>query len=280
MSKEFPSISVVMPLYYKEKPEYLDVSLGSLYRQTYQANEIVLIKEGILNEEHYKVLKKWEALFPSEVLKIIDAKDQKGLSACLNFGINASHSDYIARFDSDDECLPERFEKQVNFIKRNPDVAILGGQIEEYDQDLNKPLGLRRVPTEYSAIKRVIKFRCPFNHQTVIYKRDVVLKLGGYPLFGNSEDYALWGLFIANHYKVANMEEILVKARTGEDLFNRRSGYLFLSNELKAIKFLYKIRILNFPNYVLVATYRSIIRLLPVKLVAFIYGLIRNHTRY
>lgn len=278
MNNEFPTLSVVMPLYYKEKPEYLDVSLGSLYMQTCQANEIILVKEGVLNEGHYKVLEKWVGVFSPKVLKIVDAKDQKGLPACLNLGINASTCTYIARFDSDDECLPDRFEKQLTYIRNNPEIVLLGGQIEEYDQHLERPIGIRRVPTEYATIKRILKFRCPFNHQTVIYKRDVVKDLGGYPLFGNSEDYALWGLFLANDYKAANMDCVLVKARTGEGLFNRRSGYKFLKKELKAMQFLHKIHVLNFSTYILVITYRTFFRIVPAKWLAFMYKLVRKYS--
>jgi glycosyltransferase involved in cell wall biosynthesis len=267
-----------MPLYYKEKPEYLDISLGSLYTQTCRANEIILIQEGILNEEHYKVLNKWMNLFSPNILKVIDSEDQKGLPACLNIGIKASSSTYIARFDSDDECLPERFEKQLKYIIDNPTVVLLGGQIAEYDQNLEKLLCIRKVPTDCTAIKKILKFRCPFNHQTVIYKRDIVMNLGGYPLLGNSEDYALWGLFLTNNYITANLDCVLVKARTGEGLLNRRSGYKFLKKELIAMRFLYKIHALNFPAYLLVITYRTIFRLLPVKWLSFLYKIVRKYS--
>lgn len=270
------TLSVVMPLYYKEKPEYLDISLQSLYNQTVPAEEIILVKEGKLSNEHNKILNKWSALFEKGVLKIIDAGDEKGLPRCLNMGINASKYTYIARFDSDDKCLPDRFEKQLNYFKNNPDVVLLGGQIEEYDQNMESSLGIRKVPLDLTSIKRFIKLRSPFNHQTVIYKRDIVLKLGGYPLFENSEDYALWGLFVANRYRVANLDETLVHARTGKGLIIRRSGLTFLKRELRAIRFLYEIKLLNFPYYVLSTSMRIVIRLIPLKWLQYMYGLMRR----
>lgn len=270
------TLSVLVSLFFKEKPEYINDALKSLYDQTYQADEIMLIVEGQLTDEHDKVLDYWNGKFRPGVLRIIHAGQVKGFPACLNLGLESTKCAYIARFDSDDECVPYRFEKQMAFLKNNPDVVLLGGQIEEFDDHMEVSMGVRRVPTTQTEIISYSKQRNPFNHQTVIYKRDIAIALGGYPLMAANEDYAFWSLFMVNKYKVANLPDILVKARTGEGLINRRSGRKYLKGELATIKYIYQIKAINLIQYLWLYITRSIGRMLPKRLIKMIYGSIRR----
>ena len=131
MSSRDITFSVLMPLFYKEKPAYLDNCLNSIYNQTLLPNEIILVKEGNLTSEHHEILNKWRDHNKKIPLKIIDAdiENVKGLPACLNLGIAVCESEYIARFDTDDENLLDRFEKQIAYLKSNRDIVLLGGQI-------------------------------------------------------------------------------------------------------------------------------------------------------
>ncbi|RZL47043.1 MAG: glycosyltransferase [Pedobacter sp.] len=270
------SLGVLMSVFYKEKPEYINHSLKSLYNQSYRADEILLVKEGDLTNKHIEVLNYWESKFGHGVIKIIDAGEAKGLAACLNVGLKASNCEYIARFDSDDECLPNRFEKQMSYFANNPDVVLLGGQIEEFDDDMEVSMGIRNVPTTYNKILSYSKWRSPFNHQTVIYKRDVAIKLGCYPVVPVNEDYTFWAKFLANKFKVANLPDILVKARTGKGLINRRSGIKYLKGEFIMIESLYESKLLNFYEYIWQYVSRTTLRLMPKKLLAIIYSQIRK----
>ncbi|PTT03197.1 amylovoran biosynthesis protein AmsE [Pedobacter sp. HMWF019] len=275
MNRDFSTFSVVMSLFYKEKAEYINDSLKSLYNQTLKPTEIILVKEGTLNQEQNSVLDYWIDKFGCDIIKIVDSGEIKGLPACLNLGINSSTSEYIARFDSDDECLPDRFEKQMGFLRKNPNIDLLGAQIEEFDESMKISMGKRIVPTESLEIVKFSKWRCPFNHQTVLYKREVALQLGGYPLIGVCEDYAFWGLFIVNKFNVANLPDVLVNARTGDGLIARRSGINFLKGELKGTRYLYEIGLLGtFKYYTLVAS-KTILRLLPPTILTKIYASIR-----
>ncbi|MTH17517.1 glycosyltransferase [Flavobacterium sp. LC2016-01] len=274
-SKDF-DFSVLMPLFFKEKPEYIEESLKSLYNQTLKPTEIILVQEGVLNEEQNNILNYWIKAFGDEVIRVVDSKEVKGLAPCLNLGLHASRCNYIARFDSDDICFPDRFEKQIEFLKNNNDVVILGGQIEEFDEKMEVSMGIRRVPVKYREILSFAKWRCPFNHQTVFYKRDVAIALGGYPIMKVYEDYSFWGLFLVNGHKAANLPDVLVKARTGEGLITRRSGMNFLKGELTGIKFLYKIKFLSTLRYYTLVISRIVVRSLPTGALRKIYTLLRK----
>lgn len=272
------SFSVLLPLFYKEMPQYLDNCLQSIYYQSLLPDEIVLVKEGVLTDEHFQILNKWNIFNEKISQKIIDADilQVKGLPACLNLGIEHCSSEYIARFDTDDENILNRFELQVKFLKKNKNIVLLGGQIEEYDQDLIKVISKREVPIEDNKIKKFATWRNPFNHQTVFYKKDIALALGGYPLVKSNEDYAFWGKFMANGYEVGNLPDILVKARTGTDLFKRRRGKKYLKGEIESLNSLYETGFFNKVQYITHVVLRTFIRLLPQSLVAEVYGILRK----
>ncbi len=268
-----------MPLFYKENPIYLDLALKSIYQQTLLPNEIVLVKEGDLGEKLNVVLKKWQKVQPDQLsIRIVDADREGvvGLPACLNLGLDTITTDYIARFDSDDENCRDRFKKQVDFLEENPQVALLGGQIEEMDEWMQASIALRNVPVGDIEIKKFAKWRNPFNHQSVMYKTEVVKTLGGYPNVRANEDYALWGKFMAKGYQVANLSDTLVKARTGEGLYKRRRGISYLKGEVESLKSLYDSKFFNKREYYVQLVSRACIRLLPQNSIKQIYGFLRN----
>jgi glycosyltransferase involved in cell wall biosynthesis len=263
--------SVLMSLFYKENPVYLDASLGSIYKQTVQPTEIILVCEGEIKGELELVLNKWLEQFTSSVLKIIDAGNAKGLPACLNVGLHLATGDYIIRFDTDDYCCENRIEKQLNFFKNNLDVVLLSATMEEYDNSLNELLAIRKVPLIHDDILKYAQWRNPFNHPSIAYKREVALKLGGYPLVGSNEDYAFFCNFLVHKYKTANLEEVIVKARAGKELAKRRSGKKYLQGEIECLQYIHKIGFYSTPRYYFHLIAKKIIRNLPSFLVGGIY---------
>jgi glycosyltransferase involved in cell wall biosynthesis len=279
MTKPTITFSVLMPLFYKEKPSYFDVALASIYQQTLLPDEIVLVKEGVLGEELQEIIEKWEKVKAVQLpIRIIDADLEEivGLPACLNIGIEHINTDYIARFDSDDENCIDRFEKQIHYLQNNKQVALLGGQIEEMDESMQQSLACRRVPLNNEDIRSFGKWRNPFNHQSVIYKTDIVKKVGGYPVVRANEDYALWGKFMAEGYEVANLPDVLVKARTGEGLYERRRGLKYLKGEVESLKHLHNSNFFNKREYYVQLTLRFLVRLLPHKAIRKVYRYLRD----
>jgi glycosyltransferase involved in cell wall biosynthesis len=269
------TVSVLMSLYQSEKPQYLEEALSSLLHQTVQADEVVIVCEGNLPEEHYAILRKYKSLLGEKVLKIV-ATNSKGLTACLNEGLKHASFDWIARFDTDDVCLPERIQKQKEFLKANPDVVIASAPLLEYNESMTVFTGVRRVPLSDEDIRSSGKWQCPFNHPSTIYRRDVALSLGGYPLLSANEDYAFFCNFLVHGYKSQNYDQPLVKARTGNALISRRRGLKYLKGEMECMSFLKKIGFLKWHHYFIHMIVKSIVRSLPTSFVKIIYKGIRT----
>lgn len=121
--------SVLMSLYYKEVPEYLNECLESLAVQTCPATEIVIVKDGLLTEELEKILSLWQNKLP---LTIVGYEENKGLAYALNYGLQFCSYELVARMDSDDICMPDRFEKQIKYFEEHKETVIVGANILEF----------------------------------------------------------------------------------------------------------------------------------------------------
>ena len=110
--------SVLMSVYYKEKPEWLEFSLSSVLDQTLLPNEIVIVKDGPIDDELNLVIDEYSNKNP-ELFKVYSLNKNVGLGPALNYGMKQCQYDLIARMDSDDYIVPERFEKQLSIYKEN-----------------------------------------------------------------------------------------------------------------------------------------------------------------
>ncbi len=260
-----------MSLFWKEKPEYLDKALESLYNQTILPTEILIVVEGSLTNDLLKVTEKWVNIFTDKVLKFVSSGEKKGLPACLNVGLLKSIGDIIIRFDTDDWCYPNRIEEQVNFLANNNEIALISAPMEEYDVNLANLESIRKVPLSHEEILNYAKWRNPFNHPSVAFRKNIAINLGGYPLVNANEDYAFFCNFICNGYKTENTPNPIVKARTGKDLAKRRSGKKYLMGEVECLNYLRKIGFYTKPQYFFHLFSKKIIRSLPSSLVGIIY---------
>ncbi|MDO9946931.1 glycosyltransferase [Glaesserella parasuis] len=263
--------SVLMSLYFKEKPEYLTECFESLKNQTVQADEIVVVFDGAITSELEQVMQNFAEILP---LNIVRLEQNQGLGKALNHGLIHCINEWVFRMDTDDICIPERFEKQVAFIEQNPDTIIFGGQIAEFGSDINDIVSYRRVPTETKAIVEFTQKRCPFNHMTVAYQKSAVLECGGYQDL--QEDYYLWIKLVALGKKVANLPEVLVYARVGNGMVGRRCGIAQAKAEWRLFKLKHQVGMQNVVSGFITFTMRVIPRLLPTVLLTQFYKLLRK----
>lgn len=267
--------SVIMPFYKGDQPEHLSEAIRSVIEQTLIPDEVILIQDGPVSEKHLKVVNGWKER-TSQINHIV-LEENRGLSGALNAGIHAASHEWLARMDADDICESTRFEKQIALIESDPDLVILGSWIEEYDEDMSERTAVRRLPETNSEIRRHAKWRCPFNHMTVMYRKSVLVELGAYKDYGAvGDDYELWARFLVNGHKAANLQESTVKARTGEAFFSkRRRGMKYFRNELREINDLYSLGLLKPHHYAFHFIVKAIVRLSPVWLVKLFYRGIR-----
>lgn len=234
--------SVLMSVYVKEKPEYLEKSLESMAAQTVLPSEIVLIEDGPLTPELYEVIERFKQ--KNSFLRTVPLKKNVGLGNALNIGVEKCKNELIARMDTDDIAKPDRCEKQLKAFEDDPELDICGTFIEEFEGDIDNIVSVRRLPCSHEEILSFAKKRNPFNHMTVMFKKDAVLKAGNYREINLFEDYYLWTRMLVNGAKAHNVGESLVYARVGSDMMKRRGGFNYWKKIVKGRK-KYSIRALS-----------------------------------
>ncbi len=235
--------SVLMSVYKKENPDYLRVALDSVFNQTFKSNDVVLIEDGELTTELEEVITEYEKKYKE--LNVIRFKNNRGLGPALNDGIVRCKNNYVARVDTDDECEKNRFECQIKYLINNPEVDVVGCNMNEYDADLKNVISIKSVPEHHNDIKKYLKKRNPINHPTVMYKRDKVLEVKGYEDYKYFEDYYLWAKMMKNGCIFYNIQENLYKFRAGSSMFQRRGGIKYLRCISNFEKGLYDLKIIN-----------------------------------
>lgn len=220
----FPRYSVLMSVYEKELPEYLSESMQSMFNQTVPTDDFVLICDGPLNVGLNAVIAYFFAQYP-DVLQIIRLENNIGLGLALNTGLARCKNELVARMDSDDVAFPDRCKKQLALFERDGSLDMVGGWIEEFSIDSAASFSMRKVPETNDAIVAFARIRCPFNHPTVMFKRDRVLSLGGYKDIPLCEDYDLWVRMLIARYRTTNLQEPLVWMRTSQEMLQRRKKH-------------------------------------------------------
>lgn len=231
--------SVVMSVYKNDNPVFFEKALNSIsFSQTIIPKEIILVVDGPVSNEINAVIKKHEEL--TGFLRTIRLTENHGLGKALKIAVDSCSCDLIARMDSDDISLNDRFEQQLKLFDRYPDIDVIGGDITEFVNDEINIVARRSVPTTDSEIKKYIKKRCPFNHVTVMYKRDAVISSGGYKDWFWNEDYFLWVRMVEHDCKMMNTGTVLVNVRTGRDMYKRRGGFKYFRSEVSLQKYMLK----------------------------------------
>ena len=199
-------ISVLMPVYNTSK-QFLVSSLESCLNQTVNDYEIVVIDNGSSNDDTISILHEYSAKHAKvKVYKCPRQPDKKNLSVALNYGLTKCEYNLVARIDSDDLMTPDRLEKQLLYMRKNPDIDILGGQIFILQQR-----SITRHPPVITK-KTPLQIHWFINHPTVMYRRDKILEIGGYkevPVHF-AEDYELWLRALTHGLQMRNLNEIIV----------------------------------------------------------------------
>ncbi len=259
--------SVLMSLYIKEVPLYLEDCLKSLKQQTLHADEIIIVLDGPISSDLQTVLDKWVNQLP---LNIYPQQRNQGLGKALNIGLEHCKHERVFRMDTDDICTPDRFEVQSKYLDLHPKIDILSCYISEFNITPNDSTSLRKVPASEN-IKRYSTFRNPINHMGVVFKKSKIIEAGGYKHLHFMEDYYLWIRCIAKKYIIDNIEKPLIYARTGNGMLERRKGYKYIKSEYRLAK-LKKVHLkISTLECAISLIIRAAPRLLSSKLLAAVY---------
>jgi len=195
-----------MPVYNGER--FLREAVDSILSQTFTDFEFIIIDDGSTDDT-------------ADILRLYAQQDKRirlhhqtnqGIVAALNTGLGMARGKYLARMDADDISLPGRFAAQVDFLEAHPDVGALGCSVQVMDRE-SVLSSIWRVPTEHGVLKWQTCFSCPLMHPTVMMRREVVERVGGYdPGMEHAEDYDLWRR-LSGVTRLANLDDVLLHLR-------------------------------------------------------------------
>ena len=261
--------SVLLSIYYKERPDFLRQSLDSLFSQTLLPTEVVLVKDGPLTKTLDIIIEEYSKRYLQ--LKIVSLSVNQGLGKALNEGLKYCSYDLVVRMDTDDIAKPNRFEKQLKAFNNQSDIDIVSSWIDEFEGDTNHILSIRKLPEYHKEIYKFAKKRNPINHPAVMFRKSSVLTAGGYKHFPLFEDYYLWVRMLMNGAKFYNIQESLLYFRSSSDMFKRRGGINYALMELKFERELLRIKFIDKSIFIKNILIRFISRLIPNKLRTIIY---------
>ena len=213
--------SVLMSVYKKEQAGYLSEAMESVFNQSLVPDEVVLMEDGPLTEGLEQAISELKKKHPQIVTYSFEENVQLGRA--LAKGVELCSHELIARMDTDDIAVYDRFRHEYDYMTAHPTVAVCGGWMQEFN-DEGTYSRRKQMPQSNEEIRRYGKYRNPVNHMTVMFRKQDVLNAGNYRHFPYLEDYDLWSRMLAKGCAFYNLPEILVKARTSEALYERRGG--------------------------------------------------------
>jgi glycosyltransferase involved in cell wall biosynthesis len=222
--------ALLISVYDGDRPDYVRRALRSaIADQTVRPDQVIIVRDGPVSAELEQCLDDITATCVIPVT-FVPLEHNGGLGPALDRGLAASWFDVVARMDADDIAMPHRFEVQLPLMA---EADIVGSGLLEFVADTDQIVGQRVPPVDPGRIARYARIHDPFNHPTVVYRRQAVLAAGGYGDHPLMEDYALFARMIQGEARTGNVAEPLVFYRVGETAFKRRGGIALLRSELR-----------------------------------------------
>lgn len=266
-------ISVMMSTYQGNKASYLKESLDSLNNQTLIPSEIILIIDGVIDDEQMNIIKKFEY---AADFRYFQLEKNSGLAHCMNVALNYSTNDIVARMDADDICHPQRFEKQYDIIKNNDNMVCCSWH-SEFNYSNKNINSIKKTPENHNEIKKSLALRNIISHPTIITHKKLLLINGGYNEdVGMLEDYELHLRLIHNSVTYYCIQESFVYVRTDENQYLRRSGVKYLLNEYKFRLMCLRHNYISFNDFVVTTVVYTFFRLFPSKYKHILYKVVRG----
>lgn len=213
--------SVLMSVYYKENPRFLKESIESMLSQTVRTDDFILVCDGPLTDGLDRVIEGFRQEH-QEFFRVYRLENNVGLGRALSYGILKCKNEIVARMDSDDIADTGRCEKQLQKLEEGYD--IVGSNVDEFVEDTRNIIARRLLPEKSGEIAAFSRKRNPFNHPSVMYRKQSVLKAGNYQHLIRLEDYQLWIHMLMHGCRGYNIQECLVHMRVSKDAYQRKGG--------------------------------------------------------
>ena len=275
MTEQF---SLLMPLWSGDDPTFFRLAWQStVVDQTRRPDEVLVVQDGPIGRALADTLAELLAASPVPA-RLLVLEDNVGLGPALDRGLASCRHDVVARMDADDVSLPQRFAVQLPLIEGGAD--IVGSALLEFVHDTAHVEEVRIPPTDPVWIRSAVHFRDPFNHPTVVYRRQAVQRAGGYQDLPLMEDYLLFAKMLASGAEPANVAEPLVYYRVGSGAYARRGGLALLRSEIALQRSFRAQGITTRREYVRNLVVRGGYRLVPTRIRQLAYRRLIAHRGY
>lgn len=227
-------ISIVMPVY--NAGDYLSECMESILSQSYTNFELIIIDDGS-TDQSVNILNS----YPDKRIKLI--KNEHNFIRSLNLGLERSSGKYIARMDSDDIMMPDRLQKQYDYMENNPDIDVCGSWLKVFGKIQNIFTG----PTSHTDIVKNMLLKNTIYHPSVLLRRSSLfdqtdLKFSYKEEYIYAEDYKLWIDLIINGKKFAVIPETLLKYRVSDtQMTNTKKSEMWRSTIQAQFEYVYYI---------------------------------------
>lgn len=240
-------ISVLMSVYKNDIAKNVAIAVESVMDQTLKPKQIVMVVDGPVSEELMNTVNALAEKY--KILEVYPLEQNVGLGNALRIGSGYCKHDLIARMDSDDICVKERFEKQIACFEKDPELSLVGSNAQEFFNELDNLANIKAVPETHEEIVEFMKTRCPFCHMSVMMKKDILEKAGGYLDWYYAEDYYLWIRMYLAGAKFYNIQENLMYVRINYDTFARRGGMRYYKSIKDLLKYMKQNKLIKLGTY-------------------------------
>ncbi len=228
-------IAVILPVYKNDKPQYLSLAIESILYQTYRNIHLYIGVDGPVGEDLHKSL---ELLEKQTQVSVVWFPENRGLACVLNDLLDICFKEgyeYIARMDADDISMTDRLEKQMAYLEKHPEIDVVGGAINEIDEDGNSRKKTIIYPEGPEECRAFFSKRNPHAHPAVLFRRSFFDKLNGKkyrPEYRQNQDTMLWYDGMMAGTKHANIPDVVLKFRMTNAMFKkRRNGWAFAKKQ-------------------------------------------------
>lgn len=260
--------SVLMAVYSSDDFGRFKKAFESILNQTLPPSQIVVVKDGPISSMIEDYLDSIDV--GRTKLEVVALSKNSGLATALNVGLKHTKYSVVARVDSDDINLKNRFELQVSEFISDERLAVLSGTVSEKHQDAS--ITYRRLPSCDGEIRKFLKLRSPFNHPAVMFKKDAVLSVGGYNPDSKVEDYDLWFRLSKNEDIVfKNLNAVLVDMDVEDGMYDRRGGWKYLRSYANLKNSMWQEKAISFAEFILSVFGVAVSSHMPSRMRKFLY---------
>jgi amylovoran biosynthesis glycosyltransferase AmsE len=257
----FAECSVLMSIHYKCPKNHFIECLDSIKNQTLLPSQLVIIQDGEMPYNIRNIL----ALYDNLEIELLVNKKNMGLPYSLNLGLSHCQYDLVFRMDADDVCEINRIEIQYKEMILNKKLVLLGSNVSLINLESEIINKSRKIPLDNKDIRKVIYFKNPFNHPSLVFRKSKLLNVGGYANLFLYEDWYLWIKLSKDKDNIfKNLDDNLLKYRIRS--FNERKGLRIIKAEFLFYKRLFHEKHINLFFFTSIIFTKSIVRILPNRL--------------